>query len=142
VGDRAGAVGAARIRTAPTPGSAKSMYASSTTRMPLKRSYSSSERTMLSGTSVPVRFPGEQRKMSLIAGSASTAFSICCVHRALSRPSREKVGAARLVQAHEEPPVLAALAGRDRQLERERDEPDGMEWPSAFSFASRRTPAV
>lgn len=27
--------------------------------------------------SVPVGFPGEQRKMSLINGSASTAFFIC-----------------------------------------------------------------
>ena len=77
---------------------AKSIYASSTITIPLNFEYSNSSWMSGSGIRVPVGFPGEQRKMSLIDGSASTFFFIyrkcfgegyCSVHaRALTSSIR------------------------------------------------------
>ena len=58
------------------PCGAKSMYASSMTSIPLNLGYSRSDWMEERERRVPVGFPGEQRNMSLMDGSASIAFFI------------------------------------------------------------------
>lgn len=62
--------------TALEPSVEKSMYASSTTTTPLNDGSSKIVIIVESGTSVPVGFPGEQKKMSLTASFDCVAFRI------------------------------------------------------------------